>query len=292
VPIWHLNRTSIEVWCLYCRSKRAGCSFGKVDFGVDRWPRLNKTREGDIRRAASSGIKISIPAGGKGEVSSSKRSKAPAKASGQEELVAVRPTQKLKLRASTSASALLQTAPAVSEIQESVGVVSTLKSGPEKSAVRPSIIPTIAPSDPSVRLYQPPQTNVSPAQVTGRGQWVFVEDIGRFETALGNDSLGVSELQRLSTELSMIRERELAELRACQSLVEGRSELVQFLIKRLDKKAKRAMEKLLEDDSEDEDGNTTIRGLGEDEGEEEDDEEEANAEAGGSGSRSGVMGGE
>jgi len=292
VPIWHLNRTSVEVWCLYCRSKRAGCSFGKVDFGVDKWPRLNKTEEGDIRRAASSGIKISIPAGGKGEASLSKRSKAPVKASGQEEPITVCPTRKLKLRALTSASALLQTAPAVSEIQESVGVIPTRKSGLEKSAVRPSIIPTIAPSDPSVRLYQPPQTNVLLAQVTGRGQWVFVEDIGRFETALGNDSLGVSELQRLSTELSMIRERELAELRACQSLVEGHSELVQFLIKRLDKKAKRAMEKLLEDDSEDEDGNKTIRGLGEDKGEEEGAGEVVNAEAGGSGIRNEEMEGE
>jgi len=297
VPTWRIFRGTFTFCCVACRSSRSACSFGEDDFGIDKWPTLSKTKLGDEKRSASYARKDTSTIGDQERPSETVSGvggsvfvlpKAPAKVSGKGGSIMIPSLPKLRLRPSTSASALLQTAPAVSDIQESVGAVSTRKSGPGRSNVPSPIIPTFAPSDPSVRLYQPPQTNVSPAQVTGRGQWVFVEDIGRFEKAISNTSLNASEIQQLRTELEMIRDRELSELRACQRLVDGREEMFGVLLKRLSKKAKEAMQKLLDEGSEEE-GDTTIRVLGEDEGEEEGAGEVANAEAGGSGTRAEEM---
>jgi len=116
-----------------------------------------------------------------------------------------------------------------------------------------------------------------------------MEDLGRFEKALSDRSMGAFESNQLLAELTTIQERENGELRVCQRAVESRQEVFSILQRRLARRAKNAMKKLLEDDSDEEDGDKTIRGLGEDEGEEEDDEGEANAEAGGSGTRSEEM---
>ena len=278
-------------------TSRSACFFKDGDFGIDEWPTVARTEEGDIRRRSSHTRKGALPAGSKEGTSASTRgvgtsasvrSRAPAKVSEREEAIVVRPPPRLKLRPSASASALLQGTSATSKDQGSAGVGKSNNSGPENSNVPPPTIPVVTPSvteglAPS-RVYHPPQTVVSPTQVGGRCQLLFLEDVGRFEEALSNDSLKAADCIQLWTELEMIRERERAELRACKSLVERRDGMISFFLEELNKKAERALQKLRESLPGEEDGDTTIRGPGdEEEDEEEDGEGEPEVETVGAG---------
>ena len=264
-------------------NSRSACSFGSSDFGIDVWPKIVKTPTGAVTSNVGGPSASTRVAG----TSSSVRSRATAKVSERGETAAIRPTPRMRLRPSASASALLQVPSTVAGTQEPMDVTPTRDPMPEKPTTQLSAAPGVAPSEASARLYQPPHTTVSPVQGTGRGYWVFVEDLGRFEKAISDRSLGMIESNQLLAELSTIQRRERGELQVCQAVVDSREEVFKILHRRLSRKAKATMQKLWDEDSEGEDGDTTIKGVGDGDGDrdEEDAQGDPNPEASGSGER-------
>ena len=208
-PLWHLKFGSTTIHCKVCMVSRQGCSLGKLDLGIAKWPTLTKTKEGNTRRRLLAGPRRSV----KKAIRSipQENGKEPQQGSGKKSLVP-------------------SPVDAPNRSEGSVGSNSSVASHREVEKNQEPVSASLVP-EPPTSSSDPPGPR---PEIIGTEERLYFEHLNRFEDVLRDPLHTPTSLHNAMLELRAIMSREAGVIATLNLMVEGRKKMMRSLCARLE----------------------------------------------------------